>query len=341
MKVSDRIVFIIILILKTLYCHGTELRELEHYKSSCLYLDILANEFGDEILNEMILAEENNKAKYIMIRFNFIAKYNVYDFKIIDKYNLLNDSIKNDRFASAINELPYIYVSSNFRDFYADSSLGPFTQIVSTKWIVKSWEKARKEEKEDIISFTKKYIKQGIIEVDNLYNFWAEKGEICTTKEIPSNTRLKETQNIDLIYFQIYDILFKTLPDNLLMDFLKGKSLGSILTMNMLDRNISETTFILSETMPTILNDIERKHLCELINNLPYKYYSTQQNLNKLLSSNTTITIYDIDNRYLQEMINQYNAQKDSLKINILTFAKEYIHKQYIKLENEWLQSNN
>lgn len=144
---------------------------------------------------------------------------------------------------------------------------------------------------------------------------------------------MKETQNIDLIYFQIYDILFKTLPDNLLIDFLNGKSLGSILTMNMLIRNISETTFILSETMPTILNDIERKHLCELINNLPYKYYSTQQNLNKLLSSNTTITIYDIDNRYLQEMINQYNAQKDSLKINILTFAKEHVPKRYAELK--------
>lgn len=156
MKMSNRIVFIIILILKALYCHGTELREFEHYKSSCLYLDILVNEFGDKVLNEMILSEECNKPKYLMIRFNFIAKYNIYNFEIIDNYSLLKDSIKINRFASAINELPYIYVCSDFRDFYADSSLGPFTQIVSTKWIVKSWEKARKEEKEDIISFTKK-----------------------------------------------------------------------------------------------------------------------------------------------------------------------------------------
>ena len=328
------LLFLFCINLLPIILYGQELRVLSHYKISCIYMDILHKEFGDSLLREFLLkTSERKDPKFLMVRYNFISKYDLYDIEIIDTDNLLSNNVNQKRFIEALKRQPYLYVYPDNDGFIQDSYMGQSTYIVSARWLYDSWKKEFSSNGQDLFEYSLEYITDGIKEVEKYWQSTSSGYSDILIKKKPIHSEFRHTNSDELVYYQIYNTLLKTLPDEKLLEFINGNPLGTLLVLHMIDKNVSGSTFIISDTHRTILNDAERLAISDSINSLPYKYYTLKDNQNKLQDSNSVLKFITINNRYIK---NKFRDSQENTEISLVEFAKEYIPKRYAELELEW-----
>ena len=164
--------------------------------------------------------------------------------------------------------------------------MGQSTYIVSARWLYDSWKKEFSSNGQDLFEYSLEYITDGIKEVEKYWQSTSSGYSDILIKKKPIHSEFRHTNSDELVYYQIYNTLLKTLPDEKLLEFINGNPLGTLLVLHMIDKNVSGSTFIISDTHRTILNDAERLAISDSINSLPYKYYTLKDNQNKLQDRN-------------------------------------------------------